>query len=278
MDPRKTEPRYYSRFSPIERYLHVVLIATFLGLAMTGMPLRFSDAGWAVRFSHMVGGFAAILFFHKLCAVTLTAVFLIHVGNVVHRGVIKREKGIFWGPSSMVPQPRDFRDLFAHLRWFLWLGPRPKFDHFAYWEKFDYWAVFWGMAIIGFSGYAMWFPRLFARFFPGSALNVLLLLHGEEALLAIWFIFTVHFFNTHLRPDSFPMDLVIFTGRLTEEELKKKHPAEYQRLQQKGMLQAAQAGEPVQRLKVFGRVVGILAVSTGFVLLWLTLTSFLKGR
>ena len=86
------------------------------------------------------------------------------------------------------------------------------------------------MGIIGFSGYAMWFGSFFARLIPGSWLNIALLIHGEEAILATGWIFVIHFFNTHLRPDNFPMDLTIFTGRLTEEELKHMHPEEYDRL------------------------------------------------
>jgi cytochrome b subunit of formate dehydrogenase len=268
--------KYYSRFTLGQRYLHAILVTTFLGLAMTGMPLRFSHLGWAVRFANAVGGFAAILFFHKLCAVTLTVGFLIHVADTLYRGIIKREGGIFWGPESLVPRPKDVSDFIAQIRWFFWLGPKPRFDRFAYWEKLDYWGVFWGMAIIGFSGYAMWFPSFFAKFMPGSLLNVALVLHGEEALLAIWFIFAIHFFNTHLRPDSFPMDLVIFTGRETEEDLKQKHPEEYQRLLETGGLQARQAVPPPPWLVNFSRLMGILAIGTGFVLLWLTLTAFFK--
>lgn len=268
--------KYYSRFTLGQRSLHAILVTTFLGLAMTGMPLRFSHVGWAVRFANAVGGFAAILFFHKLCAVTLTVGFLIHVADTLYRGIIKREGGIFWGPESLVPRPKDVSDFIAQIRWFFWLGPKPRFDRFAYWEKLDYWGVFWGMAIIGFSGYAMWFPSFFAKFMPGSLLNVALVLHGEEALLAIWFIFAIHFFNTHLRPDSFPMDLVIFTGRETEEDFKQKHPEEYQRLLETGGLQARQAVPPPPWLVNFSRLMGILAIGTGFVLLWLTLTAFFK--
>jgi len=78
------------------------------------------------------------------------------------------------------------------------------------------------MIVIGFSGYAMWFAPFFARFLPGWALNAVLVIHSEEGLLAILFIFSIHFVNTHLRPGSFPMDLVIFTGVESEEEFKTK--------------------------------------------------------
>jgi cytochrome b subunit of formate dehydrogenase len=268
--------RYHVRFTPWERYLHVIVFSTFIGLALTGPPLRFSSESWAERFARAVGGFSAILFFHKFCALVLTAGFLIHVGNVAYRGLVKRDKGIFWGPDSLVPQPRDFKDLYAHVRWFLWLGPRPKFDRFAYWEKFDYWAVFWGMAIIGLSGYAMWFAPFFANFLPGSLLNAALVLHGEEALLAVWFIFTIHFFNTHLRPGSFPMDLVIFTGKEMEKELREKRPQEYQRLLKVGRLELTEVA-PSREFKNFSRTIGWVIILGGFILLWLTLTSYFRA-
>lgn len=270
--------QYYSRFSLAQRYLHGVVMATFLGLALTGMVLRFSHAAWAAATARAIGGFAAILFYHKFCAVVLTIAFLAHVGDLAYRAVVKKDLGIFWGPNSMIPQLKDLQDLFAHLKWFLWLGPRPSFDRFAYWEKFDYWGVFWGMAVIGISGYAMWFAPFFARFVPGSWLNIALLIHGEEALLAIWFIFAVHFFNTHLRPGSFPMDLVIFTGRESEKELKERRPAAYKRLVQSGQLQGMQTTAPAAWVRALGTVIGIVAITTGFVLLVLTITSFIRGQ
>ena len=98
-------------------------------------------------------------------------------------------------------------------------GPRPRFDRYTYWEKFDYWAVFWGMFIIGGSGLLLWFPFFFSSFLPGWIFNIATVIHGEEALLAVGFIFTIHFFNGHLRPEKFPMDPVIFTGRITEHEM-----------------------------------------------------------
>jgi len=270
------ESRHYRRFTLGERYLHAILMTTFLGLALTGLPLRFSGAVWSVRFAHAVGGLAAILFFHKFCAVVLTVAFLIHVANVFYRGLVKREKGIFWGPTSLIPQPRDIRDFYDQVKWFLWLGPKPRFDHFAYWEKFDYWAVFWGMVVIGLSGYAMWFAPTVALYVPGSLLNVALVIHGDEALLAVWFIFAIHFFNTHLRPGSFPMDLVVFTGQESEAEMKAKRRLEYDRLAAQGQLETRQIHPPEPWLMKFGRTVGTIVIATGFVLLWLTLTAYFR--
>lgn len=270
------QPRYYRRFTLGERYLHGIVVITFLCLALTGLPLRFSTTAWALGFARMIGGFGPILFFHKLNAVILTIAFLAHVANIGYRVIFKKEHGLIWGPDSLVPSGKDFTDLFQHLRWFFWLGEKPRFERYGYWDRMDYWAVFWGMAIIGFSGYAMWFAPFFARFIPGSWLNVTLLIHGEEALLAVSFIFTIHYFNTHLRPQNFPMDLAIFTGRESEQEFIEKHPEEYQRMKDVGKLDSLVAPPPELWLKRFGWVVGTIAILLGFAILYVTVAAFIK--
>src|ERR1035438_8792575 len=102
--------RYYIRFTVPQRYLHGVLAITFLGLALTGLPLRFSNTRVALALAHMVGGFGTILFFHLLNAVLMTIAFLIHLGNVMYRVVAHKEYGLLWGPNSMVPRLKDIQD------------------------------------------------------------------------------------------------------------------------------------------------------------------------
>jgi cytochrome b subunit of formate dehydrogenase len=273
-EKRPTGERYFMRFTRAQRYLHAALFTSFLGLAATGLPLRFSESIWARGLAKGVGGFGAILFFHKFCAVVLTVAFLIHVKDLFTRAVVHHEKGIFWGKTSMVANWKDVKDLFGHIRWFLGLGPKPQFDRYAYWEKFDYWAVFWGMVVIGFSGYAMWFAPFFAHFLPGWALNAVLVIHSEEGLLAILFIFSIHFVNTHLRPDSFPMDMVIFTGVESEEEFKHKRTQEYERLKAQGKLESRIAEAAPVWLLNFSKVVGFTAIFIGLLLLVLTLSAY----
>ena len=266
--------RFFTRFTAAQRYMHGVLFSSFLGLAATGLPMRFSQSFWARKFASAVGGFGAIIFFHKLCALVLTVAFLIHLKNIFTRGIVNREKGIFWGPNSMVANWKDVKDLVNHMRWFVGLGKRPTFGRYACWEKFDYWAVFWGMLIIGFSGYAMWFAPFFARFLPGWALNAVLVVHSEEGLLAILFIFSIHFVNTHLRPDTFPMDMVIFTGVESEEEFKHKRPEEFEALAKQGNLEARLGPAPATWWINFARVIGFTAILIGLTLLVLTLSAY----
>jgi cytochrome b subunit of formate dehydrogenase len=237
-------PVYIRRFDAYDRVLHGLLMMSFLGLAFTGLPLLFSDQAWARRLSGLLGSFEVAGWLHRVCALLLIVVFLLHLMRMARRLIGKKDYSVIWGPRSMVPQWKDVTDLVGHLRWFLGLGPRPRFDRFTYWEKFDYWAVFWGMGIIGASGLVLWFPVFFARIVPGEIFNVALLVHGEEALLAVGFIFTMHFFNGHLRPEKFPMDPVIFTGRITEAELRAERPEEYARLVRTGGLEAIRTTPP----------------------------------
>ena len=270
----RTETRYFHRFTLGQRYLHGIVIITFLGLALTGLPLRFSSLSWSVALARALGGFGAILFLHKLNAIILTIAFLAHVANILYRVVAKKEYGLVWGPNSLVPSFKDFKDVFQHFRWFFWLGEKPRFERYAYWDRVDYWAVFWGMAIIGFSGYAMWFAPFFARFLPGWALNAVLVIHSEEGLLAILFIFSIHFVNTHLRPDSFPMDMVIFTGVESEREFEHKRPQEYARLVKEGNLEKRLGEAPATWFVNFSKIVGFTAIFIGIMLLVLTLTAY----
>jgi cytochrome b subunit of formate dehydrogenase len=267
-------PAYVRRFDAFDRVLHAVLMLSFLGLGATGLPLLFSDEAWAQAAARWLGSFEVAGWLHRVAATLLITVFGVHLGRIGRR-LSRGDYGVLWGPNSMVPQPRDVTDFAAHVRWFVGRGPRPAFDRFTYWEKFDYWAVFWGMGIIGASGLLLWFPEFFGRFLPGTVFNIAMLVHGEEALLAVGFIFTMHFFNGHLRPEKFPMDTVIFTGRLTLEELRHERPDEFARLEREGLLDAVRVGPADPWVLRLGRIIGTLAVTTGLIIVSLILYAVL---
>jgi cytochrome b subunit of formate dehydrogenase len=263
------------RFKLAERVMHGLLMLSFLGLALTGLPLLFADSPWAARLVRGLGGYGVTGKVHRTFGLLLIVVFLAHLVRVLHRVLVRKEAGLLWGPDSLVPQPRDLVQMLQHFRWFVSRGPRPHFDRFTYWEKFDYWAVFWGMGIIGGSGLLLWFPQFFARVLPGWVFNLAFVVHGEEALLAVVFIFTVHFFNGHLRPEKYPMDTVIFTGRVPLQELRHERPAEYERLRAEGRLEEMLAPAPSPGLVRRGRIIGTAAVLLGLTMVGLTLYALL---
>ena len=226
------------RFTRLNRILHITMIVSFISLALTGMTLKFSYTGWASVVSALFGGFESAGVVHRFAAVLMFTIFVLHLVDLAK--MKKREglslKGLFFGPGSMMFNRKDLQDLVGNIKWFLGKGPRPNYGRWTYWEKFDYFAVFWGIAVIGFTGLMLWFSEFFTRFMPGWFLNVATIIHSDEALLAVGFIFTVHFFNTHLRPEKFPMDIVVFTGRMPLEEFKRDKPAEYEAIVRAGTL------------------------------------------
>ena len=226
------------RFTRLNRTLHISMIVSFITLALTGLTLKFSYTDWAGVVSRFFGGFESAGYIHRTAAVIMFGVFVAHLVDLAR--MKKRERLSFgqlvFGPGSMLFNRQDLRDLVGNIKWFLGKGPRPHYGRWTYWVKFDYFAVFWGIAVIGFSGLMLWFPEFFTRFVPGWFLNVATIIHSDEALLAVGFIFTVHFFNTHLRPEKFPMDIVVFTGRMPLEEFKRDKPAEYEALVKAGTL------------------------------------------
>ena len=212
---------YVRRFTTTQMWLHVSIILSFLLLSVTGLPLKFAAAPWAPGLMKALGGPEIASFLHRFAAIVTFGYFAVHLSMLFRDVVLKKQRGFFWGWRSMTPNLKDVQDLWANLKYFLYLGPRPELDRWAYWEKFDYLAVFWGVGMIGVSGLMLWYPDFFTQFLPGWALNAAYLIHSDEALLATGFIFLFHFFHTHLRPESFPMDPVIFTGSMPLHRLRK---------------------------------------------------------
>lgn len=246
------DPETFRRFNPFERFLHMLVVTSFLALVLTGMPLKFYYAGWAKVLFGLLGGPEAARVLHHLAALVTFAYFALHLGSLAvsfcrNRGAARdpasgrfsagRVWTLLFGPDSLVPSFQDWRDLRAHVRWFFCHGEKPQWDRWTYWERFDYLSVFWGVAMIGVSGLVLWFPVVFSQFLPGWLINIAIVIHSDEALLAAGFIFAFHFFNTHFRLDRFPMDTVIFSGHITKTEMLQERKKWYDRLVATGKLE-----------------------------------------
>jgi cytochrome b subunit of formate dehydrogenase len=273
---------WFTRFVPFERFLHFLVVTSFLLLVLTGMPLKFYYTDWAKLVFALLGGPETARMLHRFGAIITFLYFGLHLSSLVGKAwkgrgnlrnpesgkiEIKRIFGVLFGPDSMVPTLQDWRDLVDHNKWFFGKGPKPQFDRWTYWEKFDYFAVFWGVAIIGLSGLVMWFPEFFTRFLPGWVINIALILHSDEALLAAGFIFTIHFFNTHFRIEKFPMDTVIFSGRVSKAEMLHERRRWWDRLIKEGRLDDFRARDEWQRWKNIARSFGYFFFGLGLVLL-----------
>lgn len=268
--------QYIRRFRRANMRIHVIIVTTFVLLALTGLPLKFADAAWAQQLVDLLGGVDSTRFLHRVGAIGTFGYAIFHLADLFIRWAIRREPGMFWGPNSLVPQPKDFSDFFANIRYYLYLGERPPGDRWTYFEKFDYLAVFWGVLIIGISGLFLWWPDFFTSFLPGWTLNAAYVIHSDEALLATSFIFVFHFFHTHLRPESFPMDLVIFTGKMSLERFKSERPLEYQRLVDNNELDDYLVDPPTPRQRrdayIFGTIFLVIGVLLAIGIIWALLT------
>jgi len=276
---RRGDQRMYRRFDRFSRTLHIFMLLSFFTLALTGMALKFSHMRWAGVVSFLFGGFDTMGVIHRIGAVVLAGVFTAHLWDVVRK---KRRSGKNWwqmitGPESILFTARDLKDLIQSIRWFFGIGPRPSYGRYTYWEKFDYFAVLWGIIIIGSTGLILWFPELFTRVIPGWFVNVATIIHSDEALLAVGFIFTIHFFNTHFRPDKFPMDPVIFTGRMTVGELKYDKPDEYEQMVASGKLEEHLVEPFPRQAEKAIRIFAFVTLSIGLTLIALIVYSMLFG-
>ena len=255
--------RYVRRWRPFYTVLHVIFMTAFLLLAATGLPLHYAVTPWASALMGTFGGPLAAGWLHRFAAVVLIACTVAYVVNILYRALIARERGLWFGANSMIPRWQDCKDLGANLRWFFGRGPKPTFDRWTYWEKFDFWAVFWGIAIIGGSGVVLWFPVAATRILPGWMVNVATIVHGHEALLAVGFIFTIHVFHANFRPDKFPMDTLFYTGRMPESEFKHERGREYERAVEEGRFEGMVDDEPRPRTMRRAYIVGAIALCVG---------------
>lgn len=256
-------PHAVQRFNKVDRINHAFVIVSFFGLTLTGLPLLYADKGWAKSLIAGLGGVWAAGMLHRFFAIILIGNFVVHFFGLANRVRKYGLRELLFGPTTMLPRKKDFADCAGMWKWFFAGGKKPKFDRWTYWEKFDYLAEVGGSLIIVVSGLMLWFPEGFARVMPGWMFNVATVVHGYEALLAIGFIFTIHFFNAHLRLEKFPVDDVMFTGRLPEAELAHERGAEYERLVATGEIEKLRVAPPPPLYRRIAVIAGMLAMAIG---------------
>ena len=224
-------PAEYQRFNVIERIQHAILLFTFLVLAFTGWALKYPEVENSKWLVNLWGGARTAGIIHRTAGITMLVDFVWHViymGFMLGTGKMKVRLN-----TTVIPLPKDIVDMMKNISYFIGLSKtKPQFGRFTYAHKFDYWAVFWGMGIIGLSGLFLTFPVQASYIFPSWSVNwiweVLFVMHSDEALLAIVFILFFHFYNEHLKFDKFPMNTSWITGKISIEDMKHEHPLEYE--------------------------------------------------
>ncbi len=223
----KALPEQIARFDVHQIIQHAGLMTSFILLVFTGLPLKYASLGISQWWAGIWGGVEVMRSVHYFAAYAMVAVCLYHAVYLLYTIAILKKPF----PVKMIPAASDFTKFFHELAYFLGLTKtKPRFDRFNWKEKFDYWAIFWGVPIMAGSGFVLMFPVLITRIFPGWIVPAALIAHSDEAVLALTWIFMVHIFFNHFTPGIFPINTSIFTGKVPRERYRRDHPIEYERL------------------------------------------------
>ncbi|MBI2861014.1 MAG: cytochrome b/b6 domain-containing protein [Chloroflexi bacterium] len=250
----RPEPEYFTRFSLSQRIEHAVLMVTFTILAVTGLAQRFYSMGWAEWIILNLGGIEYTRLIHRGFGFLFTASVLYHLVYVTHSLLWRHAK------PSMLPTLKDARDVVTTLRYSLGFTDKPpQFGRYDYRQKFEYWGIIFGGAIIILSGFFLMFPLVVTRFLPGQFIAAAVEFHGWEATLAVLTIIVWHTYDTIFKPVIFPMDTSIFTGKISRERMIEEHPLEYAELmgQQSGPTPPPQEEPAPERAAMPGPSVGM---------------------
>jgi cytochrome b subunit of formate dehydrogenase len=255
------------RFTVGQRLFHLVLMLSFLTQATTGLARMYHETAWGSWLGRIFGGFDLSLRVHIYVGIFMICAFLIHLVYLLLTIRWRQFPSCIVGPDSLVLGKKDLKNFWRHTGWILGLKRHPPLERWSYWEKFDYWAVFWGMIILGGTGLLLAWPLGASRYIPGWGLNVAFWIHRIESVLAMAHIFVIHFFIAHLRRTSFPMDLAIFEGSVPLSTVEHERPEWITRLRQGGQYYYCLVGEASPWRRAIFYVFGYLAVGTGLFLL-----------
>ena len=212
--------KYYKRFSLETRLSHILLFTTFLLLVITGFALKYSHTWLAQKVVEIMGGWEMRGYIHHISGITM---FSLGIYNFLRYFLLRRNF------SEIAPRFKDITDFIDYVKYHLGAGNKPKYTHFNWNQKFDYWGVVWGIIIMGITGFLMMFPFETLKFLPYSWLKIINLIHFYEALLATLVVFIWHFYHVHWNPEH-PMQVQFITGKISEDMLKNEYPMDYEQI------------------------------------------------
>ena len=231
MSPESRETASVVRMSLMFRLQHVLLMVTLLVLALTGFALMYHDNWVAAALIRLEGGILFRGFIHCTAAVILMAQIVFHAYYMLFTRDGNREL------KDFLLRKRDFNDFAQAIRFNLGTASEyPRLGKYGYKEKFQYWGATIGTLLIAVTGIILWADTITMRFLPKVVLDITLILHGYQGLLAFVILLFWHVYNEHLTPSVFPMNRAWLTGKVDAEWLRQEHPLEYERLKQEGII------------------------------------------
>ncbi len=201
-----------------ELWQHHLLMASFIVLVITGFSLRFDESWITSLFFGWEGGFALRGLVHRVAAVVLM------FASAWHAIYLLTPRGRRF-LKDMMPKLRDFFEFVQKILYNLGLSKKPpRFKRFTYVEKAEYWALIWGNVVMILTGLLLWFDNFIVSIFPKGVLDVSLVIHYYEAILASLAILIWHMYATVFSPEVYPMNPSWLTGKMPRDMFEHEHP------------------------------------------------------
>jgi len=216
-ETQSPETKNYTRFDPVQRIQHIIFLISFTVLGFTGLPQKFPLSPISEGMFRILGGIETVRLIHHASAIVMMIVSVFHVLEVLYRVLVLRT------PISMIPWISDAVHVYEDVLYYLGLRKhKAYYGRYSYAEKAEYLALIWGTIVMGLTGFMMWNPISTLRILPGEAVPAAKAAHGGEAVLAVLAIIIWHFYHVHIKH----LNLSMFTGKLSHEEMEHEHPAE----------------------------------------------------
>lgn len=234
--------KYFTRFSVGQRIQHLILLVSFVVLAISGLGLKFHDLAISQWWIGLWGGIEVTRLVHRFAAIAFTGIFLFHMATLAWKAVTMKvfinRKPQITKTFPMLPTVKDGKDLFNSYLYFLgFIRQSPRFGRYDVMQKIEYLAGAYGFMIMIVTGIINWYPTNVGGFLPGSVIPFVeqlpgwviplaKMVHGWEAVLAVAYIVIVHFYSAIWSPRVLPLDRSIWTGKISKERMHEEHPLE----------------------------------------------------